>query len=110
MDASWDASAPAGALLFRTRAEMITSYPCLAFYSISVGPTSSAAASDSSCAKESALDTLLQETLLQKIFTNTLPQQLFWKISSSRTLFFRSYSSAIEIFTAALSSSPTLVQ
>jgi hypothetical protein len=64
----------------------------------------------SSCAKESSLDTLLQETLLQKIFTNTLPQQLFWKISSSRTLFFRSYSSAIEIFTAALSSSPTLLQ
>jgi hypothetical protein len=46
MDASWDASAPAGALLFRTRAEMITSYPCFAFYSISVVPTSSAAASD----------------------------------------------------------------
>ncbi|CAK9194811.1 unnamed protein product [Sphagnum troendelagicum] len=46
MDASWDASAPAGALLFRTRAEMFTSYPCFAFYSISVGPTSSAAASD----------------------------------------------------------------
>jgi hypothetical protein len=46
MDGSWDASAPAGELLFRTRAEMITSYPCFAFYSISVGPTSSAAASD----------------------------------------------------------------